>query len=174
MGKNQHPPFVMMPLKLFRLGLDPFELAAYAVLAKHGDKNGRDIFPKLETLMAESGMGRMRLWKSLNGLRALGVIEWDTGGRGRSNRYRIRAQGLWSTRSGLYSDTDSVRVADSERPRGDVKSTPDGRHLDPVPRSMNYSAEADEDEIPKTPEQRAQFFKTMHARILSGIAERSE
>lgn len=165
----------MIPFRLLRLGLDPFELATFVVLRKHGDKDGKDIYPRLETLMAETRMGRERLWKSLNGLRDLGVIEWDSGGRGRSNRYRIRPMGNWSSPREHYNDLDRVRHANAESSASDTKSSPRERHLDPVPRSMNYSAPAgDEDETQNmTPEQRRDFFRNLNARIFAGIAERS-
>lgn len=153
MGKNQNPQFAMIPFKLFRLGLDPFEFTAFAALRKHGDKDGQDIYPTLATLRSETGMSRDRLCKSLAGLRDLGIIEWQTGNSHRANSYKILPMGLWRSRKGTphvpfegyATRTTTVRQADE-------KGTPHVPHLDPVPRSMNYSADA-QDERDPTPEE---------------------
>lgn len=95
MSENQSAQFVQVPVKIFGLGLDPFEIALFFALLSHSGKNSEGIFPSWTRLRSMVPMGKERLWKSMLTLKQCNVIIWDRGKTGVSNRYFILGTGCW-------------------------------------------------------------------------------
>jgi hypothetical protein len=105
MSRNKNPQFAMLPFKLSRLGLTPFEIATYYVLRMYADKNGKGARPSWETLCSDAGMKRTQLYHSLKGLRDCGIIAWESGWKGHPSRYEFLPVGRWAARKGFTTRT---------------------------------------------------------------------
>lgn len=109
-GKMRQSDFTKIPNRLSSMGLDSFELATYVAIAMHGGSNARGIFPSWKTLQRiTGGQSKERLWKSMNRLRDLGMLEWDRGKTGVANTYYLTKTGTWKRQGGSPGEPVVVR-----------------------------------------------------------------
>lgn len=127
--------FVQVPTKIFKLGLNPYELAAFFALVSHGGKGGSGIFPSHGRIAELSGQSERQVRNSLGSLAACYVIQWDRGGSGFANTYIVLGVGCWSKKKPV--DKSRKRVDNSAKnsgggrhhvPGGSAPQTQGGRH----------------------------------------------
>jgi hypothetical protein len=92
--------FTKIPNKIFRLGLGPQEIAAFAALLSFGGSNNRGIFPSHRALCKAAGASGSSMDRALAKLRDAGVITWDRGKKGIANSYYIMPCGTWKKQGG--------------------------------------------------------------------------
>jgi len=151
--------FTKVPNKIFRIGLDPYDIAVYVALLSHGGKNGSDIFPSWVRIQELLPMSKDRIWKSLVHLREAGVIHWERGFSGRANTYWMNKPGLWSIRQ---TDATSIRQTDSYSPPDRPASI---RLTEPNHIHLNQNHEPEEESKPMTKSEAKKRFGEIFAML---------
>jgi hypothetical protein len=92
----------------------PHALSVMLALIEHGKaRKGAmpsNIFPSLDGIERRTGLSRSKVQRSLRALRDFGLIAWQTGRQGRSNRYALRTDSV----AALDAAADRLK-ADADR-----------------------------------------------------------
>ena len=73
--KRSHKNFLMVPNRIFDLGLKPRDFIVYCCLLRHSDNNIRTCFPSRRLIAKECCMDRKTVDSAIENLSALGLVK---------------------------------------------------------------------------------------------------
>lgn len=145
-------PYAILPRWLMRNPLvGPYELAVYAVLADHADRDRNSSFPSHATIAEIAGCSSRKVRESLTVLAEIGAVNWDRNKRSdggfTSNTYTIRiSDPAAHSAGGSAPGAGGVSAHSADGDRHEVPTKKNQKEQEPV-QNKNQEQGSDRDRV---------------------------